>query len=206
MELPPLPDEDMWPLAERLIIMPNSYLRRNLEGRPMSMRLRNEMDEVEPDRRKRCGLCRVVGGRLVCLGRPCGSSGVASSAKESIEATGSTEGDMTRPKSTGVCGEGLVRIYWSMPLTRPLGWGCFRRCSLKAPYPLQAVSKRFKKRCCLEFMIQPPVPKSNPLSPDPHCHRVKPAVTRFPSTCAMLPWRTTYGQGTATMLAGVSYE
>ncbi|MED6161436.1 hypothetical protein PIB30_060706, partial [Stylosanthes scabra] len=35
------------------------------------------------------------------------------------------------------------------------------------------------------------------------CHRVRPAVTRFPSTCAMLPWRTLYGQGTATMLAGV---
>ncbi|MED6207070.1 hypothetical protein PIB30_032418 [Stylosanthes scabra] len=58
-------------------------------------------------------------------------------------------------------------------------------------------------RCCLEFVSQPPAPKSNPLSPDPRCHRVRPAVIRFPSTCAMLPWRTSYGQGTATMLAGV---
>ncbi|MED6203678.1 hypothetical protein PIB30_001372 [Stylosanthes scabra] len=111
-------------------------------------------------------------------------------------------------------------------LTRPLGWDAFVVVVLKAPYPSQAASGRFKRgvtgcnqnieyvtrvvllrkrkgKCCLEFVIQPPAPKSNPLSPDPRCHRVKPAVTRFPSTCAMLPWRTMYGQGTATVLAGV---
>ncbi|MED6204690.1 hypothetical protein PIB30_011373 [Stylosanthes scabra] len=61
-------------------------------------------------------------------------------------------------------------------------------------------------RCCLEFVIQPPAPKRNPLSlVQSCCHqdllRVRPAVTRFPRTCATLPWRTSYGQGTATMLA-----
>ncbi|MED6221465.1 hypothetical protein PIB30_054944 [Stylosanthes scabra] len=39
--------------------------------------------------------------------------------------------------------------------------------------------------------------RGSPLSPgQTSCHRL-------PSTCAMLSWRTSYGQGTATMLAGV---
>ncbi|MED6203980.1 hypothetical protein PIB30_004567 [Stylosanthes scabra] len=46
-------------------------------------------------------------------------------------------------------------------------------------------------------------PRGRAKAIDPRCHRVRPAVTRFPSTCAMLPWRTSYGQGTATVLAGV---
>ncbi|XP_057745423.1 uncharacterized protein LOC130963310 [Arachis stenosperma] len=61
MEFQPMPDEDMWPPYEGPRVCPNPLLRRTLEGRPMTTRIRNEMDEVEPGLGKRCGLCRQTG-------------------------------------------------------------------------------------------------------------------------------------------------
>ncbi|XP_016204688.1 uncharacterized protein LOC107645222 [Arachis ipaensis] len=61
MEFQPLPDEEMWPPSEGQRIRPNPLLRRIMEGRPVSTRIRNEMDEVEPRPGKRCGLCRQPG-------------------------------------------------------------------------------------------------------------------------------------------------
>ncbi|XP_016163130.1 uncharacterized protein LOC107605680 [Arachis ipaensis] len=61
MEFPPMLDEELWPpyVGERVV--PNLHLRRTMEGRPVSTRIRNEMDEVEPGPGKRCGLCRQPG-------------------------------------------------------------------------------------------------------------------------------------------------
>ncbi|KAL4316811.1 hypothetical protein AHAS_Ahas15G0322400 [Arachis hypogaea] len=61
MEFQPMPDEEMWPPYEGQRVCPNPLLRRTLEGRPVSTRIRNEMDEVEPGLGKRCGLCRQPG-------------------------------------------------------------------------------------------------------------------------------------------------
>ncbi|XP_015950053.1 uncharacterized protein LOC107474921 [Arachis duranensis] len=61
MEFQPMPDEDMWPPYEGPRVRPNPLLRRTLEGCPVTTRIRNEMDEVEPGLCKRCGLCRQTG-------------------------------------------------------------------------------------------------------------------------------------------------
>ncbi|XP_015966464.2 uncharacterized protein LOC107490204 [Arachis duranensis] len=61
MEFQPMPDEEMWPPYEGACVHPNPLLRRTLEGRSVSTRIRNEMDEVEPGPGKRCGLCRQPG-------------------------------------------------------------------------------------------------------------------------------------------------
>ncbi|KAL4344327.1 hypothetical protein AHAS_Ahas11G0167300 [Arachis hypogaea] len=58
MEFQPMPDEEMWPPYEGQRVRPNPFLRRTMEGRPVSTRIRNSMDEVEPGPGKRCGLCR----------------------------------------------------------------------------------------------------------------------------------------------------
>ncbi|XP_029147038.2 uncharacterized protein [Arachis hypogaea] len=61
MEFQPVPDEEMWPPNEGPHIRPNPLLRRTMEGRPVSTRIRNEMDDVEPGPGKRCGICRQPG-------------------------------------------------------------------------------------------------------------------------------------------------
>ncbi|XP_025672901.1 uncharacterized protein [Arachis hypogaea] len=60
-EFQPMPDEEMWPPREGHRLRPNPLLRRSVEGRPVSTRIRNEMDEVELGPGKRCGLCRTPG-------------------------------------------------------------------------------------------------------------------------------------------------
>ncbi|XP_016200232.1 uncharacterized protein LOC107641249 [Arachis ipaensis] len=61
VEFQPMPDEEMWPPYEGPRVRSNPLLRRTLEGRLVSTRIRNEMDEVEPGPGKRCGLCRQPG-------------------------------------------------------------------------------------------------------------------------------------------------
>ncbi|KAL4315053.1 hypothetical protein AHAS_Ahas15G0146600 [Arachis hypogaea] len=61
MEFPPLPDEEVWPPHEGQLLRSNPHLRRSMDGRPVSTRIRNEMDDVEPDPGKRCGICRQPG-------------------------------------------------------------------------------------------------------------------------------------------------
>ncbi|XP_020970082.1 uncharacterized protein LOC110268336 [Arachis ipaensis] len=61
MEFQPVPDEEMWPPSEGAHIRHSPLLRRTMEGRPVSTRIRNEMDDVEPGPGKRCGICRQPG-------------------------------------------------------------------------------------------------------------------------------------------------
>ncbi|KAL4349810.1 hypothetical protein AHAS_Ahas10G0079200 [Arachis hypogaea] len=61
MEFPPLPDEEVWPPHEGQLLRPNPHLRRSMDGRPVSTRIRNEMDNVEPGPGRRCGICRQPG-------------------------------------------------------------------------------------------------------------------------------------------------
>ena len=60
-EFAPVPSEDFWPEYHGHPIRPNPALRRAIEGRPVSTRIRNNMDEVEPGPPNRCGLCRQEG-------------------------------------------------------------------------------------------------------------------------------------------------
>ncbi|KAL4390736.1 hypothetical protein AHAS_Ahas03G0174900 [Arachis hypogaea] len=42
-------------------VFPNVLKRRSLKGGPVSTRIRNEMDQIEPALDRCCGLCREVG-------------------------------------------------------------------------------------------------------------------------------------------------
>ncbi|XP_016193018.1 uncharacterized protein LOC107633944 [Arachis ipaensis] len=61
MEFPPLPNEEVWPLHDGKRLRPNPHLRRSMDGRPVSTRIWNEMDDVEPGPGKRCDICRQPG-------------------------------------------------------------------------------------------------------------------------------------------------
>ena len=61
MEFASITNEDDWPSYNGPRIRPNPELRRATEGRPISTRIRNEMDAVEPGPPKCCGLCRQEG-------------------------------------------------------------------------------------------------------------------------------------------------
>ena len=61
MEFAAIGNEDYWPPYSGPRIRPNPELRRATEGRPVSTRIRNEMDAIEPGQPKRCGLCRQEG-------------------------------------------------------------------------------------------------------------------------------------------------
>ncbi|RYR47975.1 hypothetical protein Ahy_A07g033963 [Arachis hypogaea] len=56
-EFSPIPDEKMWPTWYGVRLKPNSAMRKKASGRPVSTRIRNEMDATERAE-KRCGLCR----------------------------------------------------------------------------------------------------------------------------------------------------
>ncbi|XP_025682130.1 uncharacterized protein [Arachis hypogaea] len=58
--VPPIP-EGLWPPYDGPTIIPDPSLRRCRDGRPRSTRIRNNMDEADPNRPKRCGLCRQPG-------------------------------------------------------------------------------------------------------------------------------------------------
>ncbi|XP_020978862.1 uncharacterized protein LOC110271801 [Arachis ipaensis] len=54
---PPIP-EGFWPPYDGPTVIPDPNKRRAREGRPRSTRIRTNMDEADPNRPKRCGLCR----------------------------------------------------------------------------------------------------------------------------------------------------
>ncbi|XP_029146927.1 uncharacterized protein [Arachis hypogaea] len=57
---PPIP-EGFWPPYDGLTVIPDPAKRRAREVRPRSTRIRTNMDEADPNRPKRCGLCRQPG-------------------------------------------------------------------------------------------------------------------------------------------------
>ncbi|XP_025621317.1 uncharacterized protein [Arachis hypogaea] len=57
---PPIP-EGFWPPYDGLTVIPDPNKRRAREGHPRSTRIRMNMDEADPNRPKRCGLCRQPG-------------------------------------------------------------------------------------------------------------------------------------------------
>ena len=61
MEFSAIENEDYWLEYSGSQIRPNSKLRRAIEGRPVSTRICNEMDAVEPRSSKWGGLCRQEG-------------------------------------------------------------------------------------------------------------------------------------------------
>ncbi|XP_025664438.1 uncharacterized protein [Arachis hypogaea] len=50
-----------WPPYDGPTVIPDPNKRRVSEGRPRSTRIRTTMDEADPNRPKRCGLCRQPG-------------------------------------------------------------------------------------------------------------------------------------------------
>ncbi|XP_015956777.1 uncharacterized protein LOC107481078 [Arachis duranensis] len=74
---PPIP-EGFWPPYAGPTVIPDPNMRRAKEGRPRSTRIRTNMDDADPNRPKRCGLCRQPGHtRRSCpqAGRPTGTAG-----------------------------------------------------------------------------------------------------------------------------------
>ncbi|XP_025617139.1 uncharacterized protein [Arachis hypogaea] len=57
---PPIQD-DLLPVYEGPRVIPDPGMMRAAVGRPRSTRIRNSMDEADPDRPKRCRLCRTPG-------------------------------------------------------------------------------------------------------------------------------------------------
>ncbi|XP_020963659.1 uncharacterized protein LOC110265161 [Arachis ipaensis] len=57
---PPIP-EGFWPPYDGPTVIPDPNMRRAREGRSRSTRIRTNMDEADPNRPKRCGLCRQPG-------------------------------------------------------------------------------------------------------------------------------------------------
>nr|XP_029154558.1 uncharacterized protein LOC114927775 [Arachis hypogaea] len=57
---PPIP-EGFWPPYDGPTVIPDPNKRRAREGRPRSTRIQTNMDEADPNRPKRCGLCRQPG-------------------------------------------------------------------------------------------------------------------------------------------------
>ncbi|XP_025678000.1 uncharacterized protein [Arachis hypogaea] len=75
---PPIP-EGFWPPYARPTVIPDPNMRRAREGRPRSTRIRTNMDEADPNRPKRCGLCRQPGHThhgCPQAGRPTGTGGM----------------------------------------------------------------------------------------------------------------------------------
>ncbi|XP_072094146.1 uncharacterized protein [Arachis hypogaea] len=56
----PIP-EGFWPPYDGPTVISDPNKRRAREGRPISTRIRTNMDETDPNRPKRCGLCRQPG-------------------------------------------------------------------------------------------------------------------------------------------------
>ncbi|XP_057734595.1 uncharacterized protein LOC130950048 [Arachis stenosperma] len=61
MGFTPLIPEGFWPPYDGPTVIPGPNNRRVREGRPRSTRIRTTMDEANPNRAKRCGLCRQPG-------------------------------------------------------------------------------------------------------------------------------------------------
>ncbi|XP_020996310.2 uncharacterized protein LOC110280108 [Arachis duranensis] len=74
---PPIP-EGFWPLYDGPTVIPDPNKRRAREGRPRSTRIRTNMDEADPNRPKRCGLCRQPGHTRRSCPQVGGSQGIQS--------------------------------------------------------------------------------------------------------------------------------
>ncbi|RYR38340.1 hypothetical protein Ahy_A09g043374 [Arachis hypogaea] len=59
-EFSSIPDKKMWPPWYGARLKPNSAMRRKASGRPLSIRIRNDMDAIE-HAKKRCRFCRREG-------------------------------------------------------------------------------------------------------------------------------------------------
>ncbi|XP_029145209.1 uncharacterized protein [Arachis hypogaea] len=68
--IPPIP-EGFWPSYDGPTVIPDPTKRHASEGRPRSTRIQTTMDEADPNRPKRCGLCRqpMSTGRCVHMDR-----------------------------------------------------------------------------------------------------------------------------------------
>ncbi|RYR74647.1 hypothetical protein Ahy_A02g009379 isoform A [Arachis hypogaea] len=73
---PPIP-EGFWPPYAGPTVIPDPSMRRAREGRPRSTRIRTNMDEADPNRPKRCGLCRQPGHTRRSCPQAAGPSGTA---------------------------------------------------------------------------------------------------------------------------------
>ncbi|XP_025634682.1 uncharacterized protein [Arachis hypogaea] len=73
---PPI-SEDFWPPYAGPTVIPDPSMRRAREGRPRSTRIRTNMDEADPNRPKRCGLCRQPGHTRRSCPQVAGPSGTA---------------------------------------------------------------------------------------------------------------------------------
>ncbi|XP_057748047.1 uncharacterized protein LOC130967247 [Arachis stenosperma] len=74
---PPIP-EGFWPPYDGPTVIPDPNKRRAREGRPRSTRIRTNMDEADPNRPKRCGLCRQPGHTRQSCPQVGGSQGIQS--------------------------------------------------------------------------------------------------------------------------------
>ncbi|XP_057758259.1 uncharacterized protein LOC130978852 [Arachis stenosperma] len=74
--IPPIP-EGFWPPYAGPTVIPDPSMRRASEGRPRSTRIRTNMDEADPNRPKRCGLCRQPGHTRRSCPQAAGPSGTA---------------------------------------------------------------------------------------------------------------------------------
>ncbi|XP_020992737.1 uncharacterized protein LOC107481963 [Arachis duranensis] len=73
---PPIP-EGFWPPYAGPTVIPDPSMRRAREGRPRSTRIRTNMDEADPNRPKRCGLCKQPGHTRRSCPQAAGPSGTA---------------------------------------------------------------------------------------------------------------------------------
>ncbi|KAL4344474.1 hypothetical protein AHAS_Ahas11G0182000 [Arachis hypogaea] len=60
-EFRPIGHKDDWPSYDGSRIQPKPRMMRVKRGRPVSSKIRNNIDDVEYSKEKRCGLCRQVG-------------------------------------------------------------------------------------------------------------------------------------------------
>ncbi|XP_057718173.1 uncharacterized protein LOC130932773 [Arachis stenosperma] len=61
MSFAPCIPKGLWPPYDGPTVIPDPSMRRAREGRPRSTHIRNNMDEADTSRPKRCGLCRQPG-------------------------------------------------------------------------------------------------------------------------------------------------
>ncbi|XP_057759167.1 uncharacterized protein LOC130979678 [Arachis stenosperma] len=73
---PPIP-EGFWPPYAGPTVIPDPNMRHAREGHPRSTRIRTNMDDADPNRPKRCGLCRQPGHTRRSCPQAAGPSGTA---------------------------------------------------------------------------------------------------------------------------------
>ncbi|RYR20992.1 hypothetical protein Ahy_B03g066224 [Arachis hypogaea] len=80
LEFQPIGHVDDWPSYDDPQIRPNPRMMRAKRGWPVSSMIRNNMDDVEHNGEKQCGLCRQIGHtRRTCTSL--GDGGASSSRR-----------------------------------------------------------------------------------------------------------------------------